>query len=200
MAHPVQFRVDAPLSRQRIQVAIRLAILLALGAIGYSSIGWLLYLALPATAALLISQQGGAGYVTDSGPRIVRGLGWLSAAAAYLWLLTDEFPSAGPGHPVALEVEQTTAPTAGGALLRLLYSLPALLLALLLNLVLSVVWVIGALWILAVRRMPEPLVELLTLALRFKVRFAAYHLALVDRYPSFEAAARPTTAPTPTPA
>jgi hypothetical protein len=200
MAHPVRFRVEAAPERQRIHVAIRLALLLAIGVLGYSSIGWLLYLCVPAVAALLIAQKGGARYLGDSGPGLVRALGWLSAACAYLWLLTDEFPSAGPGHPVELEVDLTAPPTAGAALLRLLYSLPALLLLSLLTFVLGFVWLIGAIWILAVRRLPGPLDDFMALTLRFQVRIAAYHLALVDRYPTFEEVPRTTGAPTASPA
>jgi CBS domain-containing protein len=55
--HSVGFQVERPPRMARIHVIIRLALLLAIGAIGCSSFYWLLYLTIPAIAALLIAQK-----------------------------------------------------------------------------------------------------------------------------------------------
>ncbi len=192
--HPVRFRVEPSAPRDRVHVAIRLALLVALGAVGYSTIYWVLYLALPAIAAALIADGGGERYRAARGPQIVRVLRWIAGAYAYLWLLTDALPAAEPGGPVELEVELAGAPTAGQALLRLLYSLPALVLLAILSFALFFVWIVGAIAVLATRRLPEAVADFLALTLRFQMRLAAYHLSLVDRYPSFEEAPRTTAA------
>ena len=57
-------------------MGIRLLLLLALGAIGCSSIYWLAYFLLPALAALLILQDGSERYVNEAAPAITRALRW----------------------------------------------------------------------------------------------------------------------------
>jgi uncharacterized protein DUF4389 len=185
--HPVRLRVERPVRMERIHVLIRFVLLLSLGAIGCSSLYWLLYLALPALAALLISQKGVERYFAEDAPRIVRILRWLAAAYAYLWLLTDAFPTSEAGDPVELEVDIGGRPTATSALLRLLYSLPALLLLAVLSLAAAVLWLVGAVAILARQRIPEAIADFLALTLCYQFRLIAYHLSLVERYPSFDA-------------
>jgi hypothetical protein len=186
--HPVRLRVDPPVPMSRIHVVIRLLLLAALGTVGCSSVYWLLYLAIPAVAALRISQKGGERYLTEDAPRVLPVLRWLAAAYAYLWLLTDTFPSSEPssegGQTVDLEVEPGGAPSTTAALLRILYSLPALLLLVVLSLVAGFCWLLGAIVIL-VRRRPSVVVrDFLALTLGYQFRLVAYHLSLVDRYPS----------------
>jgi hypothetical protein len=184
--HPVHLRIEPSATMARVHVVIRLALLLALGALGVSSLYWLLYLVLPAIAALVISQRGAPRYLSEDAPRIVRVLRWLAGAYAYLWLLTDAFPTPEPGGAVELEVEVAGSPTPSSALLRILNSLPALLILVLLSMAASIVWLIGAVVILIRQRMPAALASFLGLTLRYQFRLAAYHLSLVDRYPSFE--------------
>ena len=170
----------------RIHVFIRLALLLAVGTIGLSSIYWLLYLALPALAAAVIVQKGDERTFAEEGPRVVRVLRWLAAAYGYLWLLTDTLPTSDGQSPVELEVEVGGTPTAASALLRLLYSLPALLLLAVLSLVAGLLWLVGAIFVLVRERMPAAIFDFLALTLRFQLRLFAYHLSLVERYPSLE--------------
>jgi hypothetical protein len=184
--HPVQFRVEARPQRARISVVIRLSLLLAIGVVGYSAIYWLLYFSIPALVAMLILQKGADHYHLTDAPRIVRGLRWLAGAYAYLWLLTDVIPTTDAGGPVDLEVELTGRPTATSCLLRLVYSLPAMLLAVVLSLASALLWVFAAIVILVNERMPAAIAEFLTLTLRYQSRLVAYHLSLVDRYPSFQ--------------
>jgi hypothetical protein len=185
MSHPVHLHVEPSEPRERIHVAVRLALLLALGAVGCSSLYWLLYLALPAFAALMISSKGGARYLTEDTPPIARVLKWLAAAYAYLWLLTDRFPTDENGGAVELELTAGGAPTIGSALLRLLYSLPALLVLMVLSIVSWLLWLIGAIAILVRGRAPSFVTSFFTLMLLYQFRLAAYHLSLVDSYPSF---------------
>jgi hypothetical protein len=173
---------------ERAHVIIRLSLLLAVGTIGCSSLYWLLYLVAPAVAALQISSKGSERYLAEDAPAIVRVLRWLAAAYAYLWLLTDAFPTSSEGGSVALEVESGGSPTTDSALLRLIYSLPALLVLAVLSIAAGLLWLLGAIAILVRRRMPHAIRNFLALTLRYQFRLAAYHLSLVDRYPSFEEA------------
>jgi len=183
---PVRFSVASPARFARIHVLIRLALLLAIGTIGCSSIYWLLYLAVPALVALFVMQKGGERYAAEEAPRIVRALRWLAGAYAYVWLLTDVLPSADPGGPVQLDVDVSGTPTAASALIRLVYSLPALLLATLLSVAAALLWMVGAVAVLVNERMPAPIGDFVALALRYQCRLIAYHASLVDRYPSLE--------------
>lgn len=186
--HPVQFRVQPAIRMERTQVLIRLALLLALGAVGCSSVYWFLYLTFPALAALLISDRGGERYLAEDAPRMVRILGWIAGAYAYLWLLTDTFPTREAIGPVELKVDVNGSPTTSSALLRLLVSLPALLLLVVLSIAAAFLWLIGALVILVRQRIPAAIADFLALTLRYQFRLVAYHLSLVSNYPSFEEA------------
>ncbi len=186
--YPVRLRIALPERMSRTHLAIRLVLLMALGAVGCSSVYWLLYLALPALAALFITQKGGARYLADDGPRIVGVLQWLARAYAYLWLLTDTPPDGEVGGQVELEIDPSGEPTAASALLRLLYSVPALILLTALSFVAAFVWLAGAVLILAARRVPVAMADFLAGVLRYQFRLVAYHLSLVDRYPTIEEA------------
>lgn len=188
MSPAVRFQITAPPPRARVQVAIRLVLLLALGSLGCSSLYWMLYLALPAVAALWIGSSGPDGYLRERGPRVVRALGRVARAYAYLWLLTDEDPLTPEGREVDFAVELRGAPTPRSALLRLVYSLPALIGLALLSLVGACAWIVGAIAILLRGHAPHAITEFLAGTLRYQFGLLAYHLSLVDAYPSFAAA------------
>ncbi|MGA3124307.1 MAG: DUF4389 domain-containing protein [Polyangiaceae bacterium] len=173
----------------RTQVVIRLVLLCAIGMIGCSSVYWLLYLVLPAAAALLISQHGPERYLAEDAPRIVHFLRWFAAASAYLWLLTDQWPNHEQVSAVEVEIEAGGSPTASSALLRLVYSVPALLLWAVLATASGLAWLVGAAVILVGGRIPAAIADWLAAMLRYQLRLLAYHLSLVDRYPSLEDAA-----------
>ncbi len=181
--HPVQFHVN-PSRMQRVQVVVRLALLAALAAIGCSSVYWLLYLALPAGAALFLSRDGGERYLGEDSRAVLRVLRWLAGAYAYLWLLTDALPNADPGGPVELTVQVGGRPTVASALIRLVTSLPALVLLVVLSIAASLLWIIGAVWILATERLPPAIADFIAMKLRYQFRAVAYHLSLVEPYPS----------------
>jgi hypothetical protein len=170
----------------RIQVVIRLVLLCAIGMIGGSSVYGLLYLVLPAVAALLISQHGPERYLAEDAPRIGRSLRWFAAASAYVWLLTDQWPNHDPESAVEVEIEVGGSPTASSALLRLVYSFPALLLWAVLTTASGLAWLVGAAVILVSGRIPAAIADGLATMQRYQLRLLAYHLSLVDRYPSLE--------------
>ncbi len=187
-AHPVRFDVPASEPRERIHVLIRLALLAAVGVLGCSSIYWVLYLTVPVCAALLIAQHGAPRYLAEDAPHLVRTIRWVASAYAYAWLLTDRWPPAGApdAWPVVCEIHASGSPTAGSALLRLAYSAPAVILLALLSMAARVLWVFGAVTILVARRLPPAIADFLTSTLRFQFRLLAYHLSLVERYPSLD--------------
>jgi hypothetical protein len=193
-SHPVQLRVDRRSEARRIHVVTRAALLLALGVLGCSSLYWVLYLALPALAALVVMQKGGERALAEDAPRAVRALRWLASAYAYLWLLTDALPVT-EGGPVDLRIETGPPPTPASVLSRLFTSLPALLLVAILSIAGGLLWVVGVIWILAFERVPGFVADFLTLTLRFQFRAVAYHLGLVDRYPSLEESTLTPVAP-----
>ena len=188
-AHPVQLEIARSEKTQRIHVAIRVVLLAAIAIVGCSSVYWVLYLALPALVALRIVQGGADRYLAEDGPRIVRGLRWLTSAYAYLWLLTDVLPTSAPASPVDLEIRPEGHPTAASALLRIVLGLPAMLFGVVLTLGVGLIWLVGAVAILIRERLPTAIGDFVVLALRFQFRVAAYHLSLVDRYPALETVA-----------
>jgi len=184
--HPIRFSVEQPVRMERIHVLIRLLVLIALGAFAWSSLYWALYVGLPAYAALLISQTSGDRYLREDAPAIVKVMRWVAAASAYLWLLTDQFPTSGAGNTVELEVEIGGTPSTSAALWRLVYSVPAVVIVMLLSFVAGLAWLVGAVAILVGRHLPVFIAELLAMMLGYRIRLLAYHLSVTDRYPSFE--------------
>jgi hypothetical protein len=192
-SHPVQFQVE-PSPMRRVQVVIRLALLAALAAVGCSSIYWIAYLALPVAAAMLVSRDGAVEYLGADSPRILRVVRWLAGAYAYLWLLTDVVPTTEPVGPVELTVEVGGRPTPASAIARLVTSLPALVLLAVLSIAASIFWVFGAIAILTSERVPAGIADFIAMKLRYQFRLIAYHLSLVDAYPTL---AELRLAPTP---
>jgi hypothetical protein len=186
--HPVRVQIHQTMTFARVHVIIRLALLLAIGTVGGSSVYWLLYLALPALVGIAVTQKGGDRYLAEDAPRIVRALRWLAGAYAYLWLVTDVLPSTEPGGAVDLDVVAGGRPTATSALARLLYTIPALIVAVVLSLAAGLLWLVGAATVLINQRMPPAISDFLAMALRYQTRLFAYHVSLVDRYPSLEEA------------
>ena len=170
----------------RPQVVTRLVLLVALATLGCSSLYWLFYLAAPAIAAMRISQKTAQGYLNDDGPRLQRILNWVAGAYAYLWLLTDAFPSSEPDGPVRLELTPSGEPTPTSALLRLFTSVPAVAALGVLSIAAGLLWPIGAIVILVSGRLPHVLFDFFLFTLRSQFQSIAYHLSLVDRYPFVE--------------
>lgn len=199
MIHPVRFHIEPtrPTERDRTHVVIRLLLLVALGAVGFSSLYWIVYLAIPAGAALVLSQAGSERYLRDTAPRLVVALRWIAQAYAYLWLLTDRVPTGDAPRNAAdgfdFAVECSGAPTPQSALMRLFTSLPALVAVIVLSFIGGFVWLFGAVAILVTRRMPLAAFDYLASTLRYQMRLVAYHASLTDAYPAVTEAAEPRT-------
>jgi hypothetical protein len=183
IAHPVQFHVE-PAATGRVHVVVRVLLFALLAAVGCSSVYWMLYLALPAIAALLVARDGGEEYLARSAPPIVRALQWAAAAYAYLWMLTDRVPPTDGAGVDVLKVATGGQPTPVAAVSRVLTSVPALLLLLVLSFVAGVLWFAAALSILLARRVPEWIASFIAMTLAYQFRLFAYHLSLVDAYPT----------------
>lgn len=190
IAHPVQFHVHTSRLR-RIHVVIRLAALAVISSVGCSSAYWLLYLALPVVAALLVSRDGSERYLGGDASIAVRVLRWVAGAYAYLWLLTDTLPTADANGPVELTIEVSGKPTPSSALWRLVTSLPALLLLVAMSMVAAVLWIIAAVTVLATESVPTAITGFIAMKLRYQFRVVAYHLSLVDAYPDVSDSAQP---------
>lgn len=193
MSYPVQIEVTSPLRFDRIQLALRLVIAIALGWIGATA-GWLgcaLFLALPVIAAIAISTRGAPAYLHDVGPSVWRAVSWLLAFWAYMLLLVDRFPTGEP-TAVQIQVRPDARPATGTALLRLVTSLPSALVLAILGCVSWVLFVIGAVTILIDQRVPTWILGFQRGMLGWQARLAAYHASLVDEYPPFSLEADPT--------
>ena len=192
MTYPVQVEAASPLRFDRVQLALRLVIAIALGWVGISA-GWLgcaLFLALPVVAAVAISTRGAQAYLDDTGPKVWRVVSWLLAFSAYMLLLTDRFP-AGEPTGVQIQIRPEGRPTTSSALIRLITSLPSGLVLALLGFVSSVLFVIGAVTILIGQHVPDWILGFQRGMLRWQARLAAYHASLVDEYPPFSFEADP---------
>lgn len=182
MSFPVSFDVQHPPVFQRAHVFLRVALLVVVGWIGHPF--GLLWLGVPVVAAILVSQKGGQRYLDESGPTVTRVLNWILDLVAYLALLTDELPGRDE-HPVRFYVERSGSPTVGSALLRILYTIPSVIVLAILAFVGAIVWVIAAVWVLVNESYPESLWRFLLGLVRWEACLLAYLASLVDRYPPF---------------
>ncbi len=184
--YPAIFDVSPPARSDRLQLVLRLVICAALGVVGVEggALVLLLYLALPAAAAVVVQSRGADIYLSRTGPAIVRLLRWLLSFEAYMLFLTDRFPT-GAETLVRYEVRPAGVPTPGGALLRLLTSLPEAIVLLLLGIVSGLVAFLGALTVLAAEKVPAPLLGFQRGLVRWQARLLAYHASLVDAPPPY---------------
>ena len=182
MSSPVNLDIERPQRFDRVQVVLRLALLVIVGWIGHP-VG-LLWLGLPIVAAVLVSKKGGQRYLDEDGPTVTRVLNWILDIVAYLVLLTDELPGQGK-HPIRLQMERSGSPTVGSALLRLLYAIPSLIVLAILTFVSGIVWVIAAILVLVGEDYPDGLWRFQLGIVRWEARLLAYLASLVDRYPPF---------------
>lgn len=182
VAHPVQLHVLGRKPRERIHVLIRLLLLCGLLSLGHGSLYFLAYWLFPVTAALLVAQHGPRRYIEEDVPVLAGGLRWIAGACGYLWLLSDRLPE-GPAPEVECDISAEGTPTVRSALLRLVLGIPALIVVLLLSIVGAFVWIAAAIVIVVTGLLPTSLGDILAAILRYQLRFAAYQLSLVERYP-----------------
>jgi hypothetical protein len=190
MPFPVSLDVERPPAFQRAHVLLRVGVLVVIGWIGHPF--GLLWLGVPVVAAILVSRKGGQRYLDEDGPAVTRVLEWILDLLAYVALLTDELPGRG-GSRVRLRVERSGSPTAGSALLRILYAIPNLVVLALLAFVGVIVWWIAVVLLVVGGRYPEGLWRFLLGLVRWEACVLAYLASLVDRYPPFSLATEPVS-------
>jgi len=181
--YPVIFDPVRPERFDRAQVFLRLVVLFIFSSIG--SVGSLLYFGFPVLAAIMISGKGGQRFMEEDAPRVAGGLHWIVAVGSYVSFLSDRFPTERPETAARLEVTPTGIPTVGTAVLRIITSIPSLLVFLLLGIVSLFVWLVAAISVLVLRRYPEVLYGYQRAVVRWGARLLAYHASIVDRYPPF---------------
>ncbi|MEO8548621.1 MAG: DUF4389 domain-containing protein [Kofleriaceae bacterium] len=184
MSDDLRLEIASPAHFDRTQLLLRIAIAIVLGWFGIT-LGWtagVLYLVLPVLAAVGISAVGRERYQAEYAPRVQRALQWLLGFEAYLILLTDRLPtSADEGF--AIEVHPSGTPTIASSLLRLITSAPSALVGLALSCFGGLLWLPGAIWILAGARVPRWILAYQRGVLRWQAGVLAYHASIVAHYP-----------------
>jgi hypothetical protein len=183
MTYPVIFEVERPPVFSRVQVVLRIALLIVLSWIAHPF--GLLWIVLPVVAAVFISQRGGERYLAETGPKVTSVLRFLVGALAYIALLTDRLPGGGDEAPVRFEVEPSGSPTVGSALLRIVYAIPSLIVLAILGVAGAVVWVISLVLILVNETYPESFWRFLRGLVCWEARLLVYLGSLVEPYPPF---------------
>lgn len=193
-AYPVTFDVSRPEKFERPHVFLRILVAVIVWILVESIFG-LVYLVVPALAAIFVSQKGSEKYLEEDGPRMTGWLRWVIAFYAYLAILTDRFPIEKPEEIVRFEVQTGGRPTVGSALLRLVYSIPSAFVLVLLGIVSAIVWVIAAVMVLIGENYPGALYNFQRGVLRWEARLLGYLASLVDQYPPFALHTGPEPAP-----
>jgi 2-(1,2-epoxy-1,2-dihydrophenyl)acetyl-CoA isomerase len=182
-AHPITVANNDNLRRWRLTVALRY--LLALPHL------YLVYLWSFVALAVGIVNWFIALVRGDTPPSVrawfARYLRYSTHVLAYTMLLADPYPKfrGWPGtYPVDLRVDPPHAQRRWTILLRLPLAVPALIFSYVLNIVASVVAILGWFAALATARMPVGLQRLGAYCLRFQVQTLGYLLLVTDRYPT----------------
>lgn len=182
--YPAIFDVSLPERCERLQLVLRLLILIVLGLVGIS-LGWvflLAFFALPGIAAIVVNARGPRHYLEQVGPSIQRLARWLLSFEAYMCFLTDRFPT-GEEALVRYDVAPVGTPTPASALWRLVASLPEVLVLVALGWVGALVWLLSAVFVLVGAAIPPALLGFQRGLLRWQARLLAYHASLVDVAP-----------------
>jgi hypothetical protein len=185
--YPVGFDVKRPELYSRAQLALRIVLFIIIGMLGLSlgALFGLLYLGLPAYAAVRLSNDSAERFLENERERIEQFLRRVMAFYAYFALLLDRPPPFDPDGSIYLEVEPTGRPTVSSALLRILFGIPsALVLGILVGLA-GLAWLIAFILILVHRRYGNGLFEFQKGVLGWTARLLAYQASLVDAYPPF---------------
>ncbi len=185
MAYPVTFDVVRPAKMARVHVVLRVLIVVVASSVtgNFGGLG-LVYLFFPVVAAVLVSQKDGARYLAEDGERVTRWVAFVVGVLAYIAMLTDELPGGGR-TPVRVEIQRSGTPTAGSALLRLLYAIPSALVLAVIGIASWVVWIIAAISVLISESYPEGLWRFQRGVVRWEARLLGYIASLVEPYPPF---------------
>lgn len=186
--YPLRFSAARPERFTRIQLLVRLAAFIVIGAVGLSFAGVfaVAYLALPVYAAIRATAGATPQEAAGDERRVLGVLRWLAAVSAWFGLVAERLPTHVPEETVSLTLVGSPArATPGSALLRILTGLPSALVLMVLACVGVFVWMWAALSILFTERVgPGAYTYLLGLQ-RWSVRLLAYQARLVDEYPPF---------------
>jgi len=196
--YPVHYGVERPTHFTRLQLAARVIAFCALGVLGLSfgMVFVFAYLALPVYAATRLSAgREPAAYVTEDGPRVLRGLRWLAAISAWAGLIVEHLPVREASEAVKLEIEGTAHPVQGRALWRVFSGIPSALVLCLLCWFGVFVWLWAALSILVTQRIGDHTFHYLEGLQRWSIRLLAYQASLVDEYPPFSFSDAPAVLP-----
>lgn len=179
------FDIAAPQKFNRVQIAIRILIVVVLS-IPAGLLWWLqdaVYLGVPVVAAILISQRGAERYLAEANENMTRWLRFILAFYAYMSLLTDRLPNEEPKETLHFEVAASGSPTAGSTLLRIILAIPSAIVAFLLGIVAGILVLVAAIMILIQETYPEGIYNYVRGVLRWWARLLAYMASLVDEYP-----------------
>lgn len=185
--YPVVFNVSKPEKFDRVQLALRLAVVIVLSILA-GAVGWifgLVYLIFPVLAAIFISSKGAEKFLSEDGPKMTGWLRWVLALYSYLGLLTDKLPTEEPEKIVTYEVTTGGSPTVGSALLRLIFAIPSAIVLALLSIIGGILWIVAAIMILIQEDYPEGIYNFNLGVMRWEARLLAYLASLVDPYPPF---------------
>lgn len=197
MAYPVTFDIQPPERFQKPHVFIRVLIVIIL-AILAGSIGWFLgavYLIFPVLAAIMISQKGAEQFLAESESNLTKWMRYVVAVYAYMGCLTDRLPNEDPTETFHLSVEPGGTPTAGSALLRIIYGIPSAIVLAILSLAFIVVLPVAAISILINETVPDWAYNFTRGYMRWEARLLAYMSSLVEGYPPYSFANGAETAP-----
>ena len=201
--YPVSFDIAYPQKMDRVQIAIRIGILIILSFILNPVFG-AMWFVIPIVAAIMISQRGAEKYLAEADQNMTKWLRLLMAFHAYLGLLTDRLPNEDPRETLTFEVRPTGTPSAGQTLLRIILAIPHYIVIALLDIVAVVLVIIAAIMILVQESYPEGIFNFLRGLNRWQARVYAYLAGLVEEYPPFaldtgpETSAMPQAPPEPT--
>lgn len=184
--HPVVLEVESPLLFERAQLVLRVVLFVLASAVlgGFGFLG-LIYLALPAVAAVLVSHKGGGRYLEEDGAGMARAVEIVVGILGYLMIVDERLPGLGGEGNVRVRIERSGTPTTGSALLRILTAIPSALVLGLLGFVSAVVWLIAAVMVLVEETYASALYDFQCGVLRWQARLLAYLASLVDEYPPF---------------
>lgn len=181
-------QIDVPSNGRfkRVQLLVRALVLIAFGIVHQSGPGLfgLLYFFLPVIAAILITQRGGAHYLESAAPWLVSVLEWTIGFYAYMLFVCDVFPLGERERAVRLRVIPSGAPTTASALVRLVTTLPHVLVLAILGIASVVVAVIAALNVLLFETYPEAMRSFQQDVTVRIARVFVYHASIVDTYPT----------------
>lgn len=185
--YPVVFNTTKPDKFDRVQLALRLAVVIVLSILA-GAIGWivgLVYLIFPVLAAIFISSKGAQKFLDEDAPRMTGWLRWVLALYCYLALLTDKLPTEKPEEHVTYDVTPGGSPTVGSALLRIIFAIPSALVLAVLSIVAGILWIIAAIMVLVQEDYPDGIYNFNLGVMRWEARLLAYLASLVDPYPPF---------------